>query len=70
MRWRILETRNAFWSGERRRMQLGCGDKIDDVDFQSSSPGFAIRLSWVARGGPTEIILARLTWQRRRRDHD
>jgi hypothetical protein len=39
MRWRILETRNAFWSGERRRMQLGCGDKIDDVDFQSSSPG-------------------------------
>jgi hypothetical protein len=39
MRRRILETRKAFWSGERRRMQLACGDKIDDVDFQSSSPG-------------------------------
>ena len=33
MRRRILETRNALWSGERRRMQLACGDKIDDLDF-------------------------------------
>jgi hypothetical protein len=39
MRWHILETRNAFWSGERRRMQLACGDKIDDVDLPSASRG-------------------------------
>jgi len=40
MGWRILETRNAFWSGERQRMQLACGVKVDDVDFQSSPPQF------------------------------
>jgi hypothetical protein len=30
-----MRSRNAFWSGERRRIQLACGDKINDVDFQS-----------------------------------
>ena len=40
MRWRILETRNAFWSGERPRMQLACGDKVDDLDLLSSPPRF------------------------------
>jgi hypothetical protein len=40
MRWRILETRNAFWSGERQRMQLACGDKVDDLDLQGSPPRF------------------------------
>ena len=37
MCWRILETRNAFWSGERQRLQLACGDKVDDLDLQLTS---------------------------------
>jgi hypothetical protein len=40
MRRRILETRNAFCSGERQRLQLACGDKVDDLDLQSSPPRF------------------------------
>jgi hypothetical protein len=40
MRRRILETRNAFCSGERQRLQLACGDKVDDLDLQSAPPRF------------------------------